>query len=217
MSNLSDFDSPKRPWLTAFIPILVILLAAGLYWVLTSGDSHDDGNGLNSTPSNTGDKLSSGKSYYVYASEIELYPTNNEGKAWDTGDGGPDIKYHIKWLGNEIFESTVKDNSLLANWSGLQIDLKWSDLLGKTISPNEAIQAARIRYEPKASIEVNIKDSDLAKDDLAGNLTIELKTLRIGKNDREYSKVSNNSVRNVVLTVLPIDSTIDDLVLFMRE
>ena len=217
MSNLSDFDSPKRPWLTAFIPILVILLAAGLYWVLTSGDSHDDGNGLNSTPSNTGDKLSSGKSYYVYASEIELYPTNNEGKAWDTGDGGPDIKYHIKWLGNEIFESTVKDNSLLANWSGLQIDLKWSDLLGKTISPNEAIQAARLRYDDKGFIEIIIEDSDVAKDDAAGNLTMDLKTLRIGKNEQGYAKDSQNSVRRTVVTVLPIDSTIEDLAQFMRE
>ena len=217
MSNLSDFDAPKKPWLTAFIPISVILLTAGAFWALTSGDKTENGFSSHTTPSDSGDKLISGKSYYVYASEIELYPSNHEGKTWDRGNDGPDIKYSIKWLGNEIFESTVKDNSLLANWSGLQIDLKWSDLLGKTISPNEAIQAARIRYEPKASIEVNIKDSDLAKDDLAGNLTIELKTLRIGKNDREYSKVSNNSVRKVVLTVLPIDSTIDDLVLSMRE
>ena len=217
MSDLSDFDAPKKPWLTALVPALVIFLAAGAYWAFTSGDG--DRNNLEQvgTPANSGDKLISGKSYYLYASEIELYPNNQEGKPWDRGEDGPDIKYQIKWLGNEIFESTVKDDSLLGNWSGLQIDLKWSDLLGKTLSPNEAIQAARIRYETKSSVEIVVKDSDLAKDDLAGNVEIDLKSLRVGKNSREFPKDSKNSVRNIIITVLPIDSTIDDLAQFMRE
>jgi hypothetical protein len=111
----------------------------------------------------------------------------------------------------------VKEDSLLGNWSGLQIDLKWSDLLGKTISPNEAIQAARIRYETKSSIEIVIKDSDLAKDDLAGKIEIDLKSLRVGKNSREFSKDAGNSVRSLILTLLPIDSTIEDLAQFMKE
>lgn len=217
MSDLSDFDAPKKPWLTALVPVLVILLAAGAYWAFTSvnggrNDIKDSG-----TPANNGDKLISMKSYYLYASEIELYPNNQEGKPWDRGEDGPDIKYQIKWLGNEIFESTVKDDSLLGNWSGLQIDLKWSDLLGKTLSPNEAIQAARIRYEAKSSVEIIVKDSDLAKDDLAGNLEIDLKSLRVGKNPREFPKDSVNSVRSIIITVLPIDSSIDDLAQFMKE
>jgi len=95
--------------------------------------------------------------------------------------------------------------------------LKWSDLLGKTLSPNEAIQAARIRYETKSSVEIVVKDSDLAKDDLAGNIEIDLKSLRVGKNSRKFPKDSKNSVRNIIITVLPIDSTIDDLAQFMRE
>ena len=39
MSNLSDFDAPKKPWLTAFIPVIVILLAAGAYWIFSIYDS----------------------------------------------------------------------------------------------------------------------------------------------------------------------------------
>ena len=217
MSDLSDFDAPKKPWLTALIPASVILLAAGAYWAFTSGDADRNSGIEHGIPANTGDRLIQGKSYYLYASEIELYPSNQEGKSWDRGEDGPDIKYQIKWLGNEIFESTVKEDSLLGNWPGLQIDLKWSDLLGTTISPNEAIQAARIRYEPKSSIEIIIKDSDLAKDDLAGNIEIDLKSLRVGKNSLQFPKDSGNSVRSLILTLLPIDSTIDDLAQFMRE
>ena len=217
MSDLSDFDAPKKPWLTALIPASVIFLAAGAYWAFTSGDA-DRNRGIGQgIPANNGDRLIQGKSYYLYASEIELYPSNQEGKSWDRGEDGPDIKYQIKWLGNEIFKSTVKEDSLLGNWSGLQIDLKWSDLLGKTISPNEAIQAARIRYEPNSSIEIVVKDSDLAKDDLAGNIEIDLKSLRVGKNSLQFPKDSGNSVRSLILTLLPIDSTIDDLAQFMRE
>ena len=217
MSDLSDFDAPKKPWLTALIPASVIFLAAGAYWAFTSGDADRNSGIEHGITANTGDRLIQGKSYYLYASEIELYPSNQVGKSWDRGEDGPDIKYQIKWLGNEIFESTVKEDSLLGNWSGLQIDLKWSDLLGKTISPNEAIQAARIRYEPKSSIEIVIKDSDLAKDDLAGNIEIDLKSLRVGKNSRQFPKDSGTSVRSLILTLLPIDSTIDDLAQFMRE
>jgi hypothetical protein len=217
MSDLSDFDAPKKPWLTALIPASVILLAAGAYWAFTSGETNGNNGIEHGIPANTGDRLIPGKSYYLYASEIELYPSNQEGKSWDRGEDGPDIKYQIKWLGNEIFESTVKEDSLLGNWSGLQIDLKWSDLLGKTISPNEAIQAARIRYETKSSIEIVIKDSDLAKDDLAGNIEIDLKSLRVGKNSRQFPKDGGNSVRNLILTLLPIDSTIEDLAQFMKE
>lgn len=217
MSNLSDFDAPKKPWLTACIPVLVILLAAGVYWAISAFDGKS-GNGLqNGTKESTGDRLREGNNYYLYLSEIELYPTNEDSKGWDRGDGGPDIAYSIKWQGNEIFESSAKDDTLLANWSGLQIDLKWSDLLHKTISPNEAIKAARVRYQKNASITAFVIDKDVAKDDDAGNILIELSTLRIGRNEKKLKKEGKNCVRRIVITVLPIDSTMGDLANFMKE
>ena len=217
MSNLSDFDAPKKPWLTAFIPVIVILLAAGAYWIFSIYDSANGSEAQSGTNEKTGNRLTSGKNYYLYLSEIELFPTNEDSKNWDSGDGGPDIAYSIKWQGNEVFESTTKDDTLLANWSGLQIDLKWSDLLGKTISPNEAIQAARVRYQKDGSVTVIVLDNDLAKDDSAGKITIALSTLRMGKNKRDFKKEGKNCVRRLVLTVLPIDSTIEDLARFMKE
>ena len=163
MSNLSDFDAPKKPWLTAFIPVIVILLAAGAYWIFSIYESPSGSGYQSGTNEKPGNRLTSGKNYYLYLSEIELFPTNEDSKNWDSGDGGPDISYSIKWQGNEVFESTTKDDTLLANWSGLQIDLKWSDLLGKTISPNEAIQAARVRYQKNESVSAIVVDKDLAK------------------------------------------------------
>lgn len=217
MSNLSDFDAPKKPWLTAFVPVLVILLAAGVYWAISAFDSKSGNRLQNGTKENLGELLREGNNYYLYLSEIELYPTNQDSKSWDRGGGGPDIAYSIKWQENEIFESSAKDDTLLANWSGLQIDLKWSDLLGKTISPNEAIQAARVRFQKDASITAFVVDKDLAKDDDAGNILIELSTLRIGRNEKKMKKEGNNCVRRIVITVLPIDSTMGDLANFMKE
>lgn len=217
MSDLSDFDAPKKPWLTAFIPVLVILLAAGAYWIFSITDSQDGVDLPSSADEKAGGRLVEGKNYYLYLSEIELFPTNEGSKSWDSGDGGPDIAYYIKWQGNEIFKSTTKEDSLLANWSGLQIDLKWSDLLGKTISPNEAIQAARLRYQTDGSVSAIVVDKDLAKDDEAGNIQLELSALRLGKNERELKKEGKNCVRRIVAIVLPIDSTMRDLASFMKE
>ena len=106
---------------------------------------------------------------------------------------------------------------MLANWSGLQIDLKWSDLLGKTISPNEAIHAARVRYQKDESILAIVVDKDLAKDDKAGTIQIDLSELRIGKNEKDFKKEGKNCIRRIVTTVLPIDSTMGDLASFMKE
>ena len=217
MSNLSDFDAPKKPWLTAFIPVIVILLAAGAYWIFSIYDSTNGSESQSGTNEKTGNRLTSGKNYYLYLSEIELFPTNEDSKSWDSGDGGPDVAYSIKWQGNEVFESTTKDDTLLANWSGLQIDLKWSDLLGKTISPNEAIQAARVRFQKNESVSAIVVDKDLAKDDKAGTIQINLSDLRIGKNEKEFKKEGKNCVRRIVTTVLPIDSTMGDLASFMKE
>ena len=67
--------------------------------------------------------LVSGQTYYIFASEVEVYPTNSENEPWDRGEKGPDIRYRILWKGNEVFESETKDDSLIADWSGLSLQL----------------------------------------------------------------------------------------------
>ena len=67
MSDLSDFDAPKKPWLTALIPASVIFLAAGAYWAFTSGDADRNSGIEHGITANTGDRLILGKSYFIPA------------------------------------------------------------------------------------------------------------------------------------------------------
>ncbi|MBT3567988.1 MAG: hypothetical protein HN494_04000, partial [Opitutae bacterium] len=144
MSSMSDFDAPKKPaWVGALVPVLLVLASAGLYWFFSAkGEGGGDGPPVDGSAQSLGTKLVNGKTYYLFASLIELYPKNLEGENWDLGDGGPDIRYRVLWQGIEVFKSKVKDDSLIADWSGLGVELEWSDLLGKKFSPDEVIKGA---------------------------------------------------------------------------
>ena len=218
MTDLSDFDAPKRPRLSLLIPVLVVFGFAGIYWIISSNSN----SGTNAHPpfqANNGvtrTGLVKGQTYYLFASEIELYPTNQEDKSWDVDESGPDVRYWILWQGNKVFVSEKKEDALIADWSGLSLDLEWSDLLGKTISPDEAIKAARVRYEKGGVIEVVVEDADLTDDDDVGRAEIKLDDLMIGKNDIELGKTSINAIRRINLRALPHGSPLNDLVELMK-
>ena len=115
-----------------------------------------------------------------------------------------------------MFESEEKDDTLIADWSGLSIDLEWSDLMGKTISPDEAIKAARVRYEKGGVVEIVVEDDDVTDDDDAGRAEINLDDLMIGRNEIKLKKTSINAVRRINLRALPHGSSIKDLVELMK-
>lgn len=217
MTDLSDFDAPKRPWLSLLIPVLVVFAFGGFYWIINSNNEPQSGDPTYSGKDGTTRQgLVKGQTYYLFASEIELYPTNSENDPWDIGENGPDIRYRIIWQGNQVFESEEKDDSLIADWSGLSLDLEWHDLMGKTISPDEVIKAARIRYEKGGVVEIVVEDDDLTNDDDAGRAEIELDDLMVGKNEFKLKKTSINAVRRINLRALPHGSTLKDLVELMR-
>ena len=218
MTDLSDFDAPKRPWLSLLIPVLVVFGFAGFYWIISSNNDTQSIGGQTFTTKDgkTRQGLVKGQTYYLFASEIELYPTNLKNDPWDGGENGPDIRYRIIWQGNKVFESEEKDDALIADWSGLSIDLEWSDLMGKTISPDEAIKAARIRYEKGGVVEIVVEDDDLTDDDDAGRAEIELDDLMVGKNEIKLKKTSINAVRRINLRALPHGSSLKDLVELMK-
>lgn len=218
MTDLSDFDAPKRPWLSLLIPVLVVFGFAGLYWIFSSNNKPQsiDGQTFTTSDGKTRQRLVAGQTYYLFASEIELYPTNMKNDPWDGGENGPDIRYRILWQGNKVFESEEKDDTLIADWSGLSIDLEWSDLMGKTISPDEAIKAARVRYEKGGVVEIVVEDDDVTDDDDAGRAEINLDDLMIGRNEIKLKKTSINAVRRINLRALPHGSSIKDLVELMK-
>ena len=217
MTSISDFDAPKPPpWFGALVPFLIVLAAAGLYWFITA-EQEEDQNEINS---NSEKKLSGslidGQTYYIFASEIEVFPTNLEDEGWDRGEKGPDIRYRILWKGNAVFESITKDDSLIADWSGLSIELNWKDLLGKSVSPDDVIKAARIRFEKNEKIEIIVKDVDIASDDDVGRHEILLNELSIGKNEIKLKKSTSNAIRSISLRILPVGSDLQDLAKIMN-
>jgi hypothetical protein len=191
-------------------------LVAGLYWFLDSdkgGQSKEEN--LNNQIKLTG-KLSPGKTYYIFASEIEVFPTNLENEAWDRGEKGPDIRYRLLWKGNAVFESITKEDSLIADWSGLSIELNWKDLLGKSVSSDDAIKAGRIRFQEMEKIEIAVEDVDVASDDDVGRYEIEMNKLSIGKNEFKLKKTATSAIRKITLRVLPMGSNIEDLANIMK-
>ena len=217
MTDISDFDAPKPPaWLGAAIPLILILLAAGFYWFLTSESQKEgDENDSNGQIKLSG-RLSPGQTYYIFASEIEVFPTNLENESWDRGEKGPDIRYQLLWKGNAVFESATKDDSLIADWSGLSIDLNWKDFLGKSLSSDDAIKAGRVRFEENEKIEIFVQDVDLAADDPIGRHEIVLDELSIGKNEIKLKKTGTSAIRNITLRVLPVGSNLEDLAEIMK-
>ena len=219
MNDITDFDSPQKPaWMGAIIPVVLVVAAAGLFWFLNEGgDDNTNGGGLPSAATATSGKLVSGQTYYLFASEIELYPSDLDGKAWDGGDDGPDIRYRMLWQGNEVFESEVVGDSLIAHWSGLAVKLKWSDLLGKTIAPENAIKAALVSASEGGTVVLEVEDVDVTDDDEAGRLVVSLDELQVGKKNFSYPKSSDNSVRRIVIRALPVNSSARDLINLMKD
>ena len=161
-------------------------------------------------------RVAKGSTYYLFASEIELYPTNLQNDLWKDRKNGPKIKYKILWQGNQVFESEVKRGALIADWTGLVLDLEWTDLMGKSISLDEAIKAAKIRYEKGGVVKIVVGQDDLTEDDDHGQLTVSLDALKIGENVIQLKKTSTNAMRRINLRVLPYGSSLKDLIELMR-
>jgi hypothetical protein len=161
-------------------------------------------------------RVAKGSTYYLFASEIELYPTNLQNDLWKDRKNGPTIRYKILWQGNQVFESEVKKGALIADWTGLVLDLEWTDLMGKSISLDEAIKAARIRYEKGGVVKIVVGQDDLTDDDDHGQLTVSLDALKIGENVVQLKKTSTNAMRRINLRVLPYGSSLKDLIELMR-
>jgi hypothetical protein len=215
MSNITDSDSPKRPWLHLAIPVLIVSSFA-FFFFLPEQSKQGQENDSQKEKINLGSSLRDGETYYIFASEIELESTNMEGDPWDAGENGPDIKYQILWKGNQVFQSEEKDDSLIADWSGLSLEFDWSDLGGKTISTDEAIKAARIRNEKGGVFELVVEDEDAVDDDLAGRVEIKLDELKVGQNKKKFPKTPENAVKFINVQVLPQGSSLKDLVKLMR-
>ena len=191
MSNLSDFDAPKKPWLTGLIPVLVILLEQVRigFSIPIRATSETYRKMVAMQNWNT---LRVGKNYY---SRFWNRTLSNKWRFEKLGswNGGPDICYSIKWLGNEIFESSVKDDTCLqigraSNW----LEVEWS--IGENHFSKWSDSGAKSSLSERWKRHGNCFDNDLAKDDSAGRSPLLYQPLWMGKNKRDFKKVKTVSV-----------------------
>ena len=119
-------------WIGFLLPPLVVI-AAGFLWVAVARQDSPGGTSLGTRG------LRNDGVYYVHISQIELYPTSQDDEAWDSGGAAPDIRYRIVWQGNTIHESSIDDDALIADWSGVR-DGALDKLLGEDI-----VKAAQVR------------------------------------------------------------------------
>lgn len=139
--------------------------------------------------------------YYVLLAvvEVEAKAEADGESAWDPRDGAPDLYYEVLWQHQVVFESSTKDDTLVARWSNAAI--KVSDLV-EEVSLDSSIKAARITARPGDSLEFRVYDADTIKDDLIGSWKTPVMSLQLG--DQTWGAPGGRVV-SVVCRVVPLD------------
>jgi len=134
--------------------------------------------------------LQNGETYYVLLSKIEVEPRQKDGDGWDLGDGAPDIFYEIRWRDTKVFESSRKDDTLVAIWSNSEVGLM--DLAGG-VSIDSSIKAARITARAGETIEFLVYDhDDLTPNDEIARVLVSIDALRVGDTPLESGQIRAN-------------------------
>jgi hypothetical protein len=151
--------------------------------------------------------VSLGKDYYVSVAVLEVAERTPEGESWDRlGGSAPDPFYEVEWRGTRIFKSPVREDSLLAKWSTLGLDLKGLALQGGTTSLDTLVQAARITISKGDSLDILFFDSDVVTSDPIGQISFDTTDLRLGDTTYEYE---GSSVKRVMVRVTDLAQTPD--------
>ena len=139
--------------------------------------------------------------YYVLLAVVEVEAKAEAGgeSAWDPRGGPPDLYYEVLWQDQVVFESSTKDDTLVARWSNAAI--KVSDLV-EEVSLDGSIKAARITARPGDSLEFRIHDADTIKDDLIGDWKTPVMSLQLGD---QVWEAPGGRVVSVVCRVVPLD------------
>ena len=174
---------------------LVVVAAAGLPFLL-SGDPAPP-----AAPEAGPPALREGEHYYVLLSVIEVAARDEDGDAWDkVGEEAPDLFYEVRWQDQKVFEATVKDNTLVAKWSNVALDL--GDVVN-AVSLDDSIKAARITARAGEVLEFVVYDHDVTRDDPIGRWTVPVTDLRVG--DQKWPKPAGQLI-SVTCRVLPLEA-----------
>lgn len=160
--------SRKPGWITTTVTSVLVVAAVALVFLLPK-----------TSPAVVADnRLKEGESYYVLLSKIEVEARQADGDGWDSSEGAPDIFYEVRWRDTKVFESSRKDDTLVAIWSNSELGL--TDLTGG-VSIDGSIKAARITARAGESIEFVVYDQDdLTPNDVIARVSVAVETLRVG-------------------------------------
>ncbi len=204
-------------WVAAVLPVLLV---GGIvaWWVY-----HERGAGVGGVGGGAGEvpreaaepaTLAVGRDYYVFAKTIELYPRQPGDRTWDRiGDSAPDVQYAVTWQGHTVFTSSVRDDTLLATWDGISLDVRKAVFEGE-VEPGQTLNhAAPVNVTDDNEITVKVWDKDpigLGEDD-AGEVTLRLASLHEGDNVIELKASDANGIKRIVLRATGTDQPMDNL------
>ena len=190
----------EASWLGFLLPPLVVI-AAGFLWIAASRHDSDNAPGAPSRG------LKAGTAYYVYVSQAELYPTNQENEPWDSGSAAsPDIRNRIVWQGNTIYESPTADDTLIAEWSGVK-DGALDKLLGEKL-----IRAGQVRAVKDGHITIHVEDVDTLRNDPAGTIKLPIMDLAEGVNDLTYEKKEGRAIKRLRIKLVSSDQPLEAII-----
>ncbi len=224
----------KRSWAWVFglLPVLLVGAAMGgyLWWggAASGGDrSGGDASGRGASGGGAsglpGGELVPGHDYYLFVRTVELYPTTAEGKAWDrVGNSAPDIFYELLWQDLVVYTSPVRDDTLIAAWDPISVDVRGAILGGKIDLASVLNQGAIVNAGAGGggggggaggSVTIHVWDQDLfgLGNEGAGSHTVGLEELRVGDNVFTFEHGPTNAVKRIVLRVTDTDQPVQSL------
>lgn len=211
--------SAKKPraslaWLAGLLPILVVAGVVVGYIKLVPGGARDPHAEEYATPQPA--RVVPGHDYYLHVRTLELYPHRPDGKAWDRlDDSAPDPRYDILWQEQVHYPSPTRDNTLLAIWDPITLDVKQALMSGGHIELASTLnQGATINAptdDPDSTITIRVYDDDAVGSDEAGQITLKVRDLLQGDNVLTFEASDTNAVKRLILRVTDTSQPVANL------
>lgn len=186
---------------------------------------------INHQPTQTAEQKASNKTtidphatYYLFVSEIEIHPQaldeDNELEDWDS-DSAPDLFYTLSSDDKEIFKSSARENSFIANWRGVTIPVALKDLqeivkgdINIDIEFEKIIRAARVKGDSELELYIYDEDNAANPNDHVGSKYIKVKYLKEGDNLIENPKQAHHdSWKTITIKLVKREGSVKDFLL----
>ena len=156
-----------------------------------------------------------GDDYYVFVRKIEVYPQQPGGHEWDRGGGSaPDLWYQLVWQGKTVYESPARDDSFVAIWDSISVDVSEALPLlgsGRLDLASTLNQGAIVNIDPEEVLEIIVYDSDPLGRERAGAVKFSLGELIEGDNTFTFDETEDNAIKRLVMRLTNTDQPVANL------